>query len=743
MPTSGYSRGETPTAEAEALAKKEKVPTTTTRQGLTPYQFLERFAQKFPRKGGSNEILADFSGNFVENSLDGHPHVHPLTKIATQSLVSTTSTTTTTTSTTTTSTTTTTTTTTTLTPTVSTPSLLEKLKSILEKAAYVSKKFNIAASKRQKQKEKKQERVEASEVEPNVESSVTEPIIWGRPKGDEDVFEERLGESFNEAEREEEWSRFQSDRVLHPENYVNFTNYDLPQKTHHIIDMGIIRFSNNASSDDSFGPSPIDPQPYHSFQYNDLAEPVPLPPKADEVPQPPSKVETATTNQRLYSDAQGRVATVHSVLPNVRTLKPTSPAPEFQPTPMYALVRKKVKPSPASNATEQIRKENQKEHDLRLGPPPPDKDEKSGGTIEQSQLVPRRKELKEETKKQIRTKAEKLTSDPSLKLVAQNSITDSFRPNVKETPLDFQPTLRPSQLSTEDPFLALFRPLGATFSPPASLQKPANINLLDWLASKSKLKKASEAATTPTPFPTSSSTVTTASRGENFYHESFDFFSEDQYEAGAFSENQYEGGWFSDQVNQYDAGEEIFEPEGQVLVVSMEDVDEDKVISSDIIYYDHEDAGIQQYAFNQDENELFSEDDLRDSRPDAISKRVGEESDMADQQTWQKENPRETEQHEDDMAVEESQNSFIVYPSNYIADFEEQKAEEVVEIDDFVTSPIDINPGIEVITPINEEFVTKEKIEDVMEKNNKIVDILKNTLQMQSAIFNKFFGYVG
>merc|ERR1719242_1372705 len=122
------------------------------------------------------------------------------------------------------------------------------------------------------------------------------------------------------------------------------------------------------------------------------------------------------------------------------------------------------------------------------------------------------KEFKEETNQQIGAKAEKLTSDPSPNLV-ENSITDSFRPNVKETALDFQPTLRPSQLSTEDPFLALFRPLGATFSPPASLQKPANINLLDWLASKSKLKKASEAATTPTPFPTSSSTVTTASRG--------------------------------------------------------------------------------------------------------------------------------------------------------------------------------------------------------------------------------------
>merc|ERR1712037_852727 len=116
---------------------------------------------------------------------------------------------------------------------------------------------------------------------------------------------------------------------------------------------------------------------------------------------------------------------------------------------------------------------------------------------------------------------------------------------------------------------------------------------------------------------------------------------------------------------------------------------------------------------------------------------------MADQQTSQKKSTLEIEQYDDekDLAVDESQNSFIVYPSNYVADFEEKDKEIVV--DDFVTSPIDINP-VEVITPVSEEeVVTKEKIEDVMEKNNKIVDMLKNTLQMQSAIFNKFFGYVG
>ena len=103
MPTSGYSRSETMTSSGGKEIKKaaQNVATTTTRQGLTPYQFLERFAQKFPRKSGSSEILPDFSSNFVENTLDRHPHVRPLTTIATQSLIPTTSVTTTTTSTTT------------------------------------------------------------------------------------------------------------------------------------------------------------------------------------------------------------------------------------------------------------------------------------------------------------------------------------------------------------------------------------------------------------------------------------------------------------------------------------------------------------------------------------------------------------------------------------------------------------------------------------------------------------------
>ena len=448
-----------------------------------------------------------------------------------------------------------------------------------------------------------------------------------------------------------------------------------------------------------------------------MVQPASLVPEVELV-KAPSEVAIQST---VKPGVQGRVATVHSIPPNVKTLKPTSPAPAFRPTPIYALVRRKIKPPPpASNSKEQTSKENSKEHELRLGPLPSNQHKKSEGVIEQSQLIPKRKELEEKTDQQIGTKAEKLTSDPSFNLV-ENSIKDSFRPNVKETALDFQPTLRPSQLSTEDPFLALFRPLGATFSPPASLQKPPNINLLDWLASKSKLRKSSEANTEATFPSTSSSTATPASREENFY-ESFDFFSD----------------------NQYDVGGEIFEPEGQLLVVSMEDVDEDKVISSDIIYYDHEETNIPKYTSSQDENDLFSEEDVSDSRPDEISKRVGEEIDMADQQIWQKVNAPKDEQYdtEEDMMVDESQNSFIVYPSNYVADFEEEKDE---EIDDFVTSPIDINPVVEVITPISseEEFVTKEKIEDVMEKNNKIVDILKNTLQMQSVLFNKFFGYVG
>ena len=453
MPTSGYSRGENAASSAAKETRKsaQNAPTTTIGPGLaSSSQYLERFAQKFPRKDGSAEILPDFSSNFVENV--GHPSARPLTTIATQSFIRTTSTTSTTTTTTTitttttTSTTTTTTTTTTLRPTVSTPSLLEKLKTILEKAAYVSKKFNIAASKRQKENEKnKQKRIKENEIEPKLKIS-TEPIIWGKPKADEeDAFEERRGESFVGNERDEEWTRFQSDRVLHPENYVNFADYDLPQKTHHRIDMGVIRFS-NATEDESFGPSPIDPQPYHLFQQNNLVQ-IEHQPSTDKILKAPS----ITTKPRVAPEVQGRVASIQPILSIANSVEPTSLKPEFKPTPRYALVRKRTKPPPTDkSAGLQIGNKTPNKHELRLGPLPTDSLKGSGGNIDQSQLTPTRKEPAEKIKP-------KLTSNPSLNNLSESSTSDTFRPNVKETVEDFQPTLRPSQLSTEDPFLALFR----------------------------------------------------------------------------------------------------------------------------------------------------------------------------------------------------------------------------------------------------------------------------------------------
>ena len=274
--------------------------------------------------------------------------------------------------------------------------------------------------------------------------------------------------------------------------------------------------------------------------------------------------------------------------------------------------------------------------------------------------------------------------------------------------------------------MPLLRPLGATFSPPAILQRPPNINLLDWLASKSKLRKSEEEeeeSTTENLFQTSTGIPSPL---EESYYESFDYFPNIDHE--------------------YEAGAEIFEPEGQMLMVSMEDVDKDKVISGDIIYYDHEEADSQNLdSIQLSEDELVAENFISDSGPGVTSKRLGEENigGGGQESLDASENSSEDEQYdEEDMANDESQNSFIVYPSNYIADFEEKQEDNEIMVDDFITSPVDLNP-VEVITPVSEEVVTEEKFEDVMEKNNKIVDILKNTLQMQSALFNKFFGYVG
>merc|ERR1711997_1094321 len=98
------------------------------------------------------------------------------------------------------------------------------------------------------------------------------------------------------------------------------------------------------------------------------------------------------------------------------------------------------------------------------------------------------------------------------------------------------------------------------------------------------------------------------------------------------------------------------------------------------------------------------------------------------------------------MLVDESQDSFIVYPSDYVAGFDETdndiESEVSEEEDDFVTSPID-TMMMEVVTPISETVVTEERIEEVMEQNTKITSILQNTLEMQALLFNKFFGYIG
>merc|ERR1719391_1968481 len=111
---------------------------------------------------------------------------------------------------------------------------------------------------------------------------------------------------------------------------------------------------------------------------------------------PPSNVATPTSQPRIEAGVQGTVAHVDSILAaNEETLKPTSPPPGFRPTPIYALVRKKEKPSPASKSKEPTRKETPKEHELRLGPIPPNQHKKGEGNIEQ--IIPGRKDSKEET----------------------------------------------------------------------------------------------------------------------------------------------------------------------------------------------------------------------------------------------------------------------------------------------------------------------------------------------------------
>ena len=186
-----------------------------------------------------------------------------------------------------------------------------------------------------------------------------------------------------------------------------------------------------------------------------------------------------------------------------------------------------------------------------------------------------------------------------------------------------------------------------------------------------------------------------------------------------------------------DQSNEMYEPEGAMMMVSLDNVDQDKVVSGDIIYYDG------------------GTDDLEEETvAEALTRKIGHaaEEDSAENVIFD-----DFEETVEDMVVDESQNSFIVYPSNYIAGFDKGANGHILsnidsidphedfvmsEIDDFVTSPIDLNT-VEVITPLSEELVTDQKMEEVMNSNTKIVSMLENTLEMQAYLFNKFFSYIG
>merc|ERR1712080_168528 len=86
------------------------------------------------------------------------------------------------------------------------------------------------------------------------------------------------------------------------------------------------------------------------------------------------------------------------------------------------------------------------------------------------------------------------------------------------------------------------------------------------------------------------------------------------------------------------------------------------------------------------------------------------------------------------------EDSFIVYPSNFIAAFDEPETvgREITENMNVTESPMDVHV-VEGATTLSEDLVTEEKLQDVMESNTKIVDILQNTLEMQAYLFDKFF----
>merc|ERR1719323_462104 len=60
-----------------------------------------------------------------------------------------------------------------------------------------------------------------------------------------------------------------------------------------------------------------------------------------------------------------------------------------------------------------------------------------------------------------------------------------------------------------------------------------------------------------------------------------------------------------------------------------------------------------------------------------------------------------------------------------------------VDYDDLVTAESTVVEDDELV-----EDVTDEEIEDVMEHNNKLVGIIKNTMEMQAFLFDKLLNYL-
>ena len=323
-------------------------------------------------------------------------------------------------------------------PTVTTQSLIQRLKQILNTAAIVSKNLKpiIATAKerfgQENTKEKEQqlikdfqphERLEVDQTKPNFNAFIESRnpdveivanelaeneldneeadkfVVWGRPR-DDYLFKESTDDRTVREESEEEWNTFDSEQYLAPDDYINFETYDLPEKTHHVIDMGVISFTDTTTS------PKVHPlyQPFKSKELEDLV-----------LPTAQALVGTSTESSPSIPNSYVTVPTTTRSTQN----PPTSTSSQTSPTTT----------SPTSSSTQ----------------------------------------------------TSTSTKAPSL-------VVQPFRPNIQENTQEFQPPLRPSQQSTEDPFLSLFGPSGPAFHP-IKTQEQMTQGFFDWLASKSKLKK--------------------------------------------------------------------------------------------------------------------------------------------------------------------------------------------------------------------------------------------------------------